>query len=305
MKNPEIKPDAQLEDPTKAKTKQITCWSCLAVLNVSPYWGIIQCPSCQKFNRVADCDDKQEKNENVLKANKNHFQVASPYVYVVMTCPYCHEENKVKKETEHVVCYNCYNSFSIENPTIKCVSSRKQVTLPGTVTRVSDVNFPDPMYYPGYYPQEITNIPVPMDVPIEIKKKVKKVPPPIIMPDKFSALRKMMGQVGEIEYERNAKFDIDKDKFGKYGSLRGRSSLPSYGKLNELNNYNFSNMNNDKSELKLDFSAPALPGELNTKNKDAYSQRYTPQQSFNNKSFLKRNFVNNMMFSNWNNSYKI
>ena len=112
--------------PNSQPEKSMVCWNCLSVLTVKPTWGIIQCPNCDKFNRVPDCDEGEKLR---LKLDKNNFDIASPYVYVIMTCPFCKEDNKVKKETEHVVCCNCYNSFSIENPTIKCISSKKPVTI--------------------------------------------------------------------------------------------------------------------------------------------------------------------------------
>jgi len=102
--------------PNSLPEKSMICWNCLSILTVKPTWGMIQCPNCDKFNRVPDCDEGEKVR---LKFDKNNLDIASPYVYVVMTCPFCKEDNKVKKETEHVVCYNCYNSFSIENPTIK------------------------------------------------------------------------------------------------------------------------------------------------------------------------------------------
>ena len=144
--------------PNSQPEKSMVCWNCLSVLTVKPTWGIIQCPHCDKFNRVPDCDEGEKLR---LKLDKNNFDIASPYVYVVMTCPFCKEDNKVKKETEHVVCCNCYNSFSIENPTIKCISSNKPVTIHNKVTRVSDINFPDPMFFRGYYPQPNPMINVP------------------------------------------------------------------------------------------------------------------------------------------------
>ena len=86
--------------PNSQPEKSMVCWNCLSVLTVKPTWGIIQCPHCDKFNRVPDCDEGEKLR---LKLDKNNFDIASPYVYVVMTCPFCKEDNKVKKETEHVV----------------------------------------------------------------------------------------------------------------------------------------------------------------------------------------------------------
>ena len=207
--------------PNSQPEKSMVCWNCLSVLTVKPTWGIIQCPHCDKFNRVPDCDEGEKLR---LKLDKNNFDIASPYVYVVMTCPFCKEDNKVKKETEHVVCCNCYNSFSIENPTIKCISSKKPVTIHNKVTRVSDINFPDPMFFRGYYPQPNPMINVPCqgcvnnselveDITKEIsnlRRPRKEIKNRSVDPyDRWGPLRKMIKDVGEIEYKRNQDMNIN------------------------------------------------------------------------------------------------
>ena len=73
--------------------KVVVCSECRLVQQFKDvYW---QCPNCDKFNRVPDCDEGEKLR---LKFDKNNFDIASPYVYVVMTCPFCREDNKVKKK---------------------------------------------------------------------------------------------------------------------------------------------------------------------------------------------------------------
>ena len=280
----------------------MVCWNCLSVLTVKPTWGIIQCPNCDKFNRVPDCDEGEKLR---LKLDKNNFDVASPYVYVVMTCPFCKEDNKVKKETEHVVCCNCYNSFSIENPTIKCISSKKPVTIHNKVTRVSDINFPDPMFFRGYYPQPNPMVEVPCqgcaynselveDITKEIsnlRRPRKEIKPRSVDPyDKWGPLRKMIRDVGEIEYKRNQDMNINERIKSSMRSMP--SNLSSQITYEPNPQYIFGNNNIN------------INSGINSNNNRGYSPsgnfyRRFPTPSNYNQS--KTSLINKMMFTSWNN----
>ena len=292
--------------PNSQPEKSMVCWNCLSVLTVKPTWGIIQCPHCDKFNRVPDCDEGEKLR---LKLDKNNFDIASPYVYVIMTCPFCKEDNKVKKETEHVVCCNCYNSFSIENPTIKCISSKKPVVIHNKVTRVSDINFPDPMYFRGYYPQPNPMVEVPCqgcannselveDITKEISNlrktrvvvKNKSVDPY----DRWGPLRKTIRDVGEIEYKRNQDMNINE---------RFRSSLKSMP-------------NNLSSQITYEPNPQNIFGSkysnnirvLNNGNINNNNRGYSPSENFYRRfptpstfNQSKSSVINKMMFTSWNN----
>ena len=282
--------------PNALPEKTMVCWNCLSILTVKPTWGIVQCPNCDKFNRVPDCDEGEKVR---LKFDKNNLDIASPYVYVVMTCPFCKEDNKVKKETEHVVCCNCYNSFSIENPTIKCISSKKPVTISNKVTRVSDINFPDPMFFRGFYPQPNPLMEYPcqgcdkngelvQDITREIKNFRVRNERKIETPDKWDALRKMIRDVGEIENKRNMDMDINE---------RIKSSIKSMPLNQELTyetnpRYRYGNYGikkgNINENIKNDFSPSS----------NFYKRFPTP----NNFSGSKTTFINKMMFNSWNNN---
>ena len=282
--------------PNALPEKTMVCWNCLSILTVKPTWGIVQCPNCDKFNRVPDCDEGEKVR---LKFDKNNLDIASPYVYVVMTCPFCKEDNKVKKETEHVVCCNCYNSFSIENPTIKCISSKKPVTISNKVTRVSDINFPDPMFFRGFYPQPNPLMEYPcqgcdkngelvQDITREIKNFRVRNERKIETPDKWDALRKMIRDVGEIENKRNMDLDINE---------RIKSSIKSMPLNQELTyepnpRYRYGNYGNKKGNIKENIKNDFAPSS------NFYKRFPTP----NNFSGSKTTFINKMMFNSWNNN---
>ena len=282
--------------PNALPEKTMVCWNCLSILTVKPTWGIVQCPNCDKFNRVPDCDEGEKVR---LKFDKNNLDIASPYVYVVMTCPFCKEDNKVKKETEHVVCCNCYNSFSIENPTIKCISSKKPVTISNKVTRVSDINFPDPMFFRGFYPQPNPLMEYPcqgcdkngelvQDITREIKNFRVRNERKIETPDKWDALRKMIRDVGEIENKRNMDMDINE---------RIKSSIKSMPLNQELTyepnpRYRYGNYGNKKANINENIKNDFSPSS------NFYKRFPTP----NNFSGSKTTFINKMMFNSWNNN---
>ena len=294
--------------PNSQPEKSMVCWNCLSVLTVKPTWGIIQCPHCDKFNRVPDCDEGEKLR---LKLDKNNFDIASPYVFVIMTCPFCKEDNKVKKETEHVVCCNCYNSFSIENPTIKCISSNKPVTIHNKVTRVSDINFPDPMYFRGYYPQPNSIVDVPCngcinnselveDITKEIsnfRRNNERVKTRSVDPyDKWGPLRKMIRDVGEIEYKRNQDMNINE---------RFRSSLKSMpNNLNSKITYEPNPLNIYGSKYNNNIKVFNNSGINNSTNNRGYSpsnnffRRFPTPSTFNQS---KSSVINKMMFTSWNN----
>ncbi len=298
--------------PNSQPEKSMVCWNCLSVLTVKPTWGIIQCPHCDKFNRVPDCDEGEKPR---LKLDKNNFDIASPYVYVIMTCPFCKEDNKVKKETEHVVCCNCYNSFSIENPTIKCISSKKPVTIHNKVTRVSDINFPDPMFFRGYYPQPNPLMPVPCNGCInnselveDITKEISNLRKPQVVRknrsvdpyDKWGPLRKTIRDVGEIELKRNQ----DMNMYDKFQS--SIKSMPN--NLSSQITYE-PNPNNIFGNRYIDNNIKVLNNNSGIRNStnirgyspgpgDNFYRRFPTPSTF---AQTKNSVINKMMFTSWNN----
>ena len=315
--NNDIDPSLLLNNnvPSVEPDKSIVCWNCLSVLLVKPSWGIVQCPSCDKFNRVPN-EEKLNDDKLILNKNKNHFEIAAPYVYAVMTCPYCQEENKVRKEAEHVVCFNCFNSFSIENPTIKTVSSNKPIKITNTnkVTRISDMYFPDPMYYPGKFPidpiiinnnynhmaAEKRNEELIGEIYNEIDKtknnNIRKNLTPKI--DKYSAMRKFMKDMDEIEGIRNRKYN---DYFKGINTNQNYNNNFNLNNQYVPNNYNSINQNTNSFLNKNNY----LPQIESYKNIYSNPLSYLNYNYKQNNINSKNNFINNMMFSNWNKSYTL
>ena len=136
-------------------------------------WTVIQCPNCQKINKIPKKGTEQDNFEKIMKnvqfnTNVNHFDVDMPSVYVIVICPFCKTDNKVRNNAEHVVCYRCHNSVNIakgKNGSYSMTANMgpglgldgggphtNSSTIPPKSIRFSDLFFPDPMFYPGYYP---------------------------------------------------------------------------------------------------------------------------------------------------------
>ena len=94
--------------------KTIICWNCVSVLMVKDEWSVVRCTNCGKINRVPGTEDNIDGAIR-LNDNMNHFDLYVPYVYAVITCTFCQAENKVRKDAEHVICFQCHNSYNIQH----------------------------------------------------------------------------------------------------------------------------------------------------------------------------------------------
>ena len=94
--------------------KTMICWNCASVLMVKDEWSVVKCTNCGKINRVPGTEDNIDSAIR-LNDNMNHFDLYVPYVYAVITCPFCQAENKVRKDAEHVICFQCHNSYNIQH----------------------------------------------------------------------------------------------------------------------------------------------------------------------------------------------
>lgn len=149
--------------------KTIKCWKCDTIMKVKVEWKIVQCPTCEKVckipetsnNNISSNFNNYQLNNLQFNDNVNHFDVNVPCVYVLIICPFCKTDNKVRATSEHMVCYRCHNSVNIchdkkskENTVYKSnnFTGNNSSNPTRKSIRFSDLFFPDPMFYPGYYP---------------------------------------------------------------------------------------------------------------------------------------------------------
>jgi hypothetical protein len=162
--------------------KTIKCWNCETVLMVKEEWNVVQCPTCDKVCKIPVNHNIQHKFQ--FNSHTNNFDVNMPYVYVIIICPYCRTDNKVRNNSEHMVCFKCHNSLNISkdeksnksnfntkisnsnnsnlntnfpNNRMKVNTGGIPYSTPGShpmqkSVRFSDLFFPDPMFFPGCYP---------------------------------------------------------------------------------------------------------------------------------------------------------
>ena len=112
--NPENNVPEDQKIPYIHGEKTIICWNCVSVLMVKDEWSVVRCTNCGKINRVPGTEDNLDGAIR-LNDNMNHFDLYVPFVYAVITCPFCQAENKVRKDAEHVICFQCHNSYNIQH----------------------------------------------------------------------------------------------------------------------------------------------------------------------------------------------
>lgn len=95
--------------------KTIVCWNCLSVLMVKDEWNIIECSECHKFNRVPHFDKNTREQKITIQEDMNHFDLNMPYIFGIITCPFCQTENRFKRDADHIVCYKCHHSFNVKS----------------------------------------------------------------------------------------------------------------------------------------------------------------------------------------------
>ena len=105
--------------------KTIICWNCVSVLMVKDEWSVVRCTNCGKINRVPGTEDNLDGAIR-LNDNMNHFDLYVPFVYAVITCPFCQAENKVRKDAEHIICFQCHNSYNVQHEPWENMVANKQ-----------------------------------------------------------------------------------------------------------------------------------------------------------------------------------
>jgi len=168
---------SKIEEP-KGGDLAVKCWNCGNINICNSKFKVIQCPVCHENNEVPKITDRIDELLMLAKANTcttyadiNH---TVPLVNYIVVCPYCKCDNKVRETACFCICYMCKNKWTIRRPDAEKVQEEKKrkppkqrglegnyykydsktgrILPPDRPMRFSDLFYPDPMFYPGYYP---------------------------------------------------------------------------------------------------------------------------------------------------------
>ena len=106
----------------------MVCYNCLSVLLIRHDWNYAKCGECQKINKIPhrNISSNQNSNYNIYNNSNNFYDDSQnmsdllgdiPYVYGIVNCPFCSTENKIRKDSKRITCYNCANSFNVNGYT--------------------------------------------------------------------------------------------------------------------------------------------------------------------------------------------
>ena len=156
----------------------IKCWNCENINICNSSLNVIQCPVCHEMNKVPKVMDRIDELLMLAKANTcvtySDINHTVPLVNYIVVCPYCKCDNKVRETACFCICYMCKNKWTIRRPDSDDIIEEKKkkppkqrnlegnyykydsktgrILPPDRPMRFSDLFFPDPMFYPGYYP---------------------------------------------------------------------------------------------------------------------------------------------------------
>ena len=163
----------------------IKCWNCQNINIAKNYWNVFKCPICNEINKIPKPLSKLDEILNYLRATQPITYADNkktiPILSYLVVCPFCKTDNKVRECACFCICYKCRNKWTIKRPDDNDINNidnnnnneniennvrkvnnegnyyrfdtkRKIVYPPNKTLRYSDMFFPDPMFYPGYYP---------------------------------------------------------------------------------------------------------------------------------------------------------
>ena len=225
-------------DKTKGGDLAIKCWNCDNI-NICNYnMNIIQCPVCNEMNNVPKVMDRIDELLMLAKANTctsyadiNH---TVPLVNYIVVCPYCKCDNKVRETACFCICYMCKNKWTIKRPDsdeIKEEKKRKppkqrglegnyykydsktgRILPPDRPMRFSDLFYPDPMFYPGYYPiNSLSPLYPEYFTPYDDYRYIDRQEKTIKYFDRVNQQRKLIEKFGNILEDENV--NKNKDDF--------------------------------------------------------------------------------------------
>jgi len=282
--------------------KTIVCWNCLSVLMVKDEWSVVKCTNCGKINRVPGTEDNIESAVR-LNDNMNHFDLYVPYVYAVITCPFCQTENKVRKDAEHVVCFQCHNSYNIQKEPWENYANAKN----------NNKEFPQVEQPPIVNTNNTHSCDETQKLLKKLIKQLEKQPKFLPMPkgpNKYKTLRQLVRDVDNIDEKRminrqrlnlinNRGFEFDKEYIGnidkKFNPIKFNENQYNNDVRKLIGDNNLFEGNNEMERLK-----KKLYDEI--RNDDKYRRIYKP--SFSMKIDNNRNGYNRpLSYNKYNDNY--
>ena len=103
------------------KLTQFFCENCNTEL-VSEGDEIVRCPICNSINKVSEVVIKNILNKNINNSNNNNccscqnnniIEGDEYYYQTIVICPFCNAQNKIDRDTNKVICYQCNNIFNV------------------------------------------------------------------------------------------------------------------------------------------------------------------------------------------------
>ena len=238
---------------TKGGDLAVKCWNCENINICNNNLSVIQCPVCNEMNKVPKPMDRIDELLQLAKANMcvtySDINHTVPLVNYIVVCPYCKCDNKVRETAYFCVCYMCKNKWTIKRPepdSIKEIKNQKPpkqkrfegnyykydsktgtLIPPDKPLRFSDLFYPDPMFYPGYYPiNSLSPLYPEYFTPYDDYRYIDRQEKTLKYFDRINQQKKIMEQFGDI-LEENNNINERKDQ-------------------NNLNNTNNNIINNEK-----------------------------------------------------------
>ena len=107
--------NAEVKIKTPRYQKSAVCWNCYSNLLLKNDCDVVECPECHKLNRIPQDNFSNDQKVNNISQNNNQEQkFNAPYVFGIAICPYCHIENRFQRGADTVICYQCQNTFDLD-----------------------------------------------------------------------------------------------------------------------------------------------------------------------------------------------
>ena len=182
-KNPFNNMNIEFEEIKELSLKDyiVLCWHCKNAIKIEDNWKLFECGNCHRMNKLPQKLLNEIYFSKKLKNYRyndymNHLDMILPLPFIMVNCPFCKANNKVKNSVDHCICFVCGNSFNIDyteenvrnkdrvslNPNSKYYRYKSQTPevhryVPiNKIYRNNDYFFPEPInydndYYYNYY----------------------------------------------------------------------------------------------------------------------------------------------------------